>query len=72
MGMTRDMTQQRTLVHVDDVTQCNCVKAACKMIYKKNYAVNSKPVERLLEEHSLVSAMVYSFSFLVECFVDAL
>ena len=59
MGRPRDMMQRRTLSRVDDIKRRNCVKAAREIIYKKNKAVNSTAVERLLQEDSLVPTMVW-------------
>jgi hypothetical protein len=59
MGRPQDMMQRKTLSQVDDLKQCNHIKAACKNIYKHNTAVNGLPVKRLLDEDSLVPTMVW-------------
>lgn len=66
MGNPRDMIQQKTLSQVDDIKRHNRVQAAHDLIYKKNYSVNSAPVERLLQEESLVPTMVWYFKFIFQ------
>lgn len=58
MGMARDMTQRRTFARIDDESRRHRVAAARRAIYEKNYAVNSKAVNRLLQEDSLVPTAV--------------
>jgi hypothetical protein len=58
MGKPRDMTWRRTLARVDDVRRRNRVVVARESIYKKNYTVDSKRVEDLLQAHSLVPTSV--------------
>ena len=58
--MVRDMRQQKTSAQVDDEDRWHCVVAACRAIYEKNYAVNSKAVNQLLQEDSLVPTEVCS------------
>ena len=58
MGMARDMSQRKTSAQVDDEDRRHRVMAAHRAIYKKNYAVNSKAVNRLLQEDSLVPTTV--------------
>src|ERR1700679_3384954 len=58
MGKHRDMMQRRTLARIDNVKRRNLVKAAREKIYEKNYVVDSKAVERLLQEESLVPTAV--------------
>src|SRR5258705_12550567 len=54
MGMVQDMKQHSSLAQVDDEVRRDKVVTAQDIIYKKNYAVDSAPVERLLKEQSLV------------------
>jgi hypothetical protein len=58
MGKPRDMTQRKTLARVDDVGRRTRVEVARESIYQKNYAVDSKRVEDLLQNESLVPAAV--------------
>jgi hypothetical protein len=58
MGMQRDMTQRKILARVDDVNRRNRVKVAREHIYEKNSGINSKGVENLLQETSLVPTAV--------------
>src|ERR1700676_583139 len=64
MGMRRDMAQRRTLAQIDDVKRRNRVETAREKIYEKGYVVDSKAVEALLQEESLVPTAVSAFSFL--------
>jgi hypothetical protein len=46
---------------------CHLVRTACEIIYEMDYAVNSKVVENLLQEYSLVpTALSYSLLFSVK------
>lgn len=58
MGKVVDMKQRKTLARVDDETRRRKVELARGIIYKKNYAVNSDPVEAFLREQSLVPTVV--------------
>jgi hypothetical protein len=58
MGQHRDMTQRETLARVDDVSRRNRVASAREIIYEKNYAVDSKAVDNLLQVDSLVPTAV--------------
>ena len=58
MGMTRDMAQRTSLARVDDLKRHGIVKAARRIIYEKNYMINTEAVEHLLQEDSLVPASV--------------
>ena len=64
MGMRRDMAQRKTLARIDNVKRRNRVEMARKMIYEKGYVVDSRAVEVLLQEDSLVPTAVRAFSFL--------
>ena len=52
------MLQRESLARTDDVNRRSRVEAARKCIYEKNYAVNSRVVENLLREDSLVPTAV--------------
>jgi hypothetical protein len=56
--MARDMSQRVTLARVDDIRHQNTIAIARNLIYEKNYAVDSKAIERLLKEQSLVPTVV--------------
>ena len=61
MGMCHDMAQCMSLTRVDNLEWHRCIKAAWEIIYLKNYRTNSKAVEDLLQQDSLVltAASVY-------------
>jgi hypothetical protein len=61
MGMRRDMAQHMSLARVDNLERRRRIKAAREIIYLKNYRTNSKVVEDLLQQDSLVltAASVY-------------
>jgi hypothetical protein len=52
------MKQRETLARVDDHDTRRRINTARDIIYKKNYAVDSDPVESLLKERSLVPTPV--------------
>jgi hypothetical protein len=58
MGMHRDMAQRMALARVDDVKRRSRIKAAREAIYVNNYTIDSKVVENLLREDSLVPTAV--------------
>jgi hypothetical protein len=58
LGMVRDMRQRETLSRVDDEAKKSKVASARKIIYEKNYAVDSTAVEVHLKEQSLVPTAV--------------
>jgi hypothetical protein len=58
LGMVRDMQQRETLSRVDDEAKKSKVASARKIIYEKNYAVDSTAVEAHLKEQSLVPTAV--------------
>jgi hypothetical protein len=60
--MPRDMAQRKTLARVDDVNRANRIAAARKSIYEGDYKVNSRAVEDLLGEDSLVPTAVPTIS----------
>jgi hypothetical protein len=58
------MAQRRTLTQIDDVKWHTRVEMAHQKIYEKGYVVDSRAVEDLLQEDSLVPTAVYDFSTL--------
>jgi hypothetical protein len=56
--MPQDMTRRISLARTDDLGRRGKVSTARKLIYEKNYAVDSAAVERLLKPQSLVPASV--------------
>jgi hypothetical protein len=60
LGMTRDMSQRKTLARVDDIHRRSKIAAARRVIYEKNYQVNSTAVENLLRGESWVPSAVCS------------
>jgi len=61
MGKPQDMVQRRTLARIDDIRRRTRVKAAQQSIYEKNNVINSRAVEDLMQEESLVPTSVSSF-----------
>jgi hypothetical protein len=64
MGMHRDMAQRMSLARVDDMKRRSRVKATREVIYVKNCTIDSKAVENLLQEDSLVPTAVCVSIFL--------
>jgi hypothetical protein len=56
--MKLDMKQRHTLARMDDKNRREKVDLARDMIYNRNFVVNSKHVEALLKEESLVPTAV--------------
>ncbi|KAI0055695.1 hypothetical protein BV25DRAFT_1815207 [Artomyces pyxidatus] len=54
LGSPQDMQERQTLARVDDARRRSQISSARKIIYEKDYAVNSAAVERILKEESLV------------------
>jgi len=54
------MTQRKTLARIDDANRRDLVKVARAHIYEKNNGINSKGVQNLLQETSLVPTTVYT------------
>ena len=54
------MTQQKTLARIDDANRHDHVKVARKHIYEKSNEINSKGVQNLLQETSLVPMTIYT------------
>jgi len=67
MGMRQDVMQCMSLAQADDVKQHTLIEAACETIYVNNNMVNSKGVEKLLQEESLVPTAVHVSSFSLHC-----
>jgi hypothetical protein len=65
MGMRRDMAQRRTLARIDDVKHVFVLRRRTRKIYEKGYVVDSRAVEDLLQEDSLVPTAVCAFSTLM-------
>jgi hypothetical protein len=65
MGMQRDMTQRKNLARIDDANRRDRVKVAREHIYKNRNGINSKGVQNLLQETSLVPTTVYTSLLLV-------
>ena len=60
VGTKRDMRQRTTLSRVDNLQRQTKITAAREMIYERNWAVDSAPVQRLLKPESLVPSEVSS------------
>lgn len=58
MGMRLDITQRQTLARIDNEDRRWRIATARKIIYDKNYAIDTDNVETLLQPHSLVPAKV--------------
>ena len=54
MGMRCDMTQCMSLARIDNPERRSRIKAAREIIYVKDYKTDSKAVEDLLRQDSLV------------------
>ncbi|KIM83849.1 hypothetical protein PILCRDRAFT_68884 [Piloderma croceum F 1598] len=54
LGMARDMTQRDTMARVDNVQRHSRIEAVQRLIYEKNFMVNSAAVEKILRDTSLV------------------
>ena len=54
------MTQRKTLAQIDDTNRRDHVKVAREHIYEKSNGINSKGVQNLLQETSLVPTTVYT------------
>jgi hypothetical protein len=71
MGMARDMMQRETMARVDDIHRRSSVNAARRVIYEKNFQVNSAGVENMLQDMSLVpTAASYINSLIYENNID--
>jgi hypothetical protein len=58
LGTRRDMKERASLARVDDDCRKDKVSTARRIIYDKNYAVNSTAVENILKQQSLVPTSV--------------
>jgi len=58
MGTARDMQQRETMARVDNMQRRNLVDAARRVIYEKNFRVNSAGVKNMLQDTSLVPTAV--------------
>lgn len=61
MGMVLDMKQRKSHAHLDDKSLWCKIEAAHRIIYDKNYAVNTQAVNAMLQEQSLTPTLVNSF-----------
>lgn len=57
------MRQRVSLARVDDDDRKHGTQLARRLIYEKNYAVNSEAVERILKPQSLVPTSVSKVRF---------
>lgn len=55
------MTQRKTLARIDDANRRDHVKVAREHIYENSNGINSKGVQNLLQETSLVPTTVYIY-----------
>lgn len=62
--MTRDRQQRSTLARVDNEDRKFKIAAARRLIYEKNYAVDSRALEKLLKDESLVPTSVRAMCIL--------
>jgi hypothetical protein len=60
--MIRDMTQRVTMARIDNNARQGKITAARRLIYEKDYIVNSAAIEGLLKDESLVPTAVCSSS----------
>ena len=58
MGTPDDMKRRQLLARTDDDTRRNKVLCAWRLIYERNYAVNTPQIEKLLRDESLVPTSV--------------
>jgi|SRR5882762_1498976 hypothetical protein len=58
LGMARDRQQRLTLARVDDETKRFVIANSRRLIYERNYAVDSSALERILKDQSLVPTSV--------------
>jgi hypothetical protein len=65
------MKHRTALARVDDESRKHKIDIARDIIYKKNYAVNSKPVENFLKEQSLTPTSVRRTSYLFQLWAEA-
>jgi hypothetical protein len=68
--MKSDVARRTKLARTDDVTRRGRVITARKLIYEKNYAVNSTAVESLLKEQSLVPTTVRHYLKLLKSILN--
>ena len=58
VGTKQDRKKREALVRVDNLSRRAKVESARQLIYEQNWAVDSKPVQRLLQPESLVPTEV--------------
>lgn len=61
VGTELDKSQRSTLARVDNKIYRETIATAHAKIYEGNWAVDSAPIENLLQEHSLVPTKVFVF-----------
>ena len=67
LGTVTDMQNRVTLACIDDQCRQSSVSAARKLIYDEHHQVNSKAVETLLQETSLVPNIVRIVTAIIPC-----
>jgi hypothetical protein len=60
LGQLTDMSHRKSHARKDDTERRRKVQTARDIIYEKRYTVQSKAVERILSENSLVPTLVCS------------
>jgi hypothetical protein len=58
MGTRQDIAERQLLLRVDDANRRGKILDARRIIYERNYAVNSTQVEALLKDDSLIPTVV--------------
>lgn len=58
--MALDMKQRERLTRNDDESSRRKIKLACNIIYKNNFAIDTRAVEELLKDESLTPTLVSS------------
>jgi hypothetical protein len=62
-GTKQDRNKREALVRVDNLSRRAKVESARQLIYEQNWAVDSKPIQRLLQPESLVPTEVSRISY---------
>lgn len=71
MGTARDMILRHRLARVDNESMRAKIELARKIVYEKNYAVNTASVESMLKELSLVPTLVSSKATDTNCILSS-
>jgi hypothetical protein len=61
------MAQRNSLARIDDEDRRHRVSVARKLIYEKNYAVDSTAVKRILQKDGIVPTAVCTCSVISGC-----